>query len=76
MTHRRGVPSIDHSGWPLGVVALGDLSKPVGGVARALRDLTHQQPLAEQPEYLATAPLCRFACCAIALFELPGARVR
>jgi hypothetical protein len=71
-----GGSPIDHTGWPLGVVALGDLANPVARVAGARGDLPRQLPVRQKPENLSPTALVRFPGCPVAQRELVHRQMR
>jgi hypothetical protein len=69
-------PPVDHAGWPLLVVAFGNLADPAavipGGVGNRRGGLAPRQ----QPEDLPPRPLLRLVGCSVPLFEVRDAQMR
>src|SRR5712691_4276709 len=73
---RRGVPTIVHALRALGVVALGELADPIGGIARHRRHLYGRVSLAEQPEDLPPTALIGIVRAAIASLQFSHTQMR
>lgn len=67
---------IDHAGWPLLVVAFGNLPDPGAVIPRGLGNRRGGLAPRQQPEDLPPAALMRLVCGSVPLFELADAQVR
>src|SRR5258706_12565113 len=73
---RVGVLPIGHPGWPLRVIAFGNLANPVGRIAGAHGNRARRLAFGKQPQDLVPATLVRFFGCPVAPLELVDRQMR